>query len=174
MKRLALITAALLVAMTPAALGLWGNASFSQAVPVQVPERGQVVTVTVPAPTASSRTASSSPTAPTGRVTRTGDDHGGDVPREQRTEPGDDRDRQGAVSTTAPRPSASTATTEADDHGGDVPRDQRSEPGDDRDSGRTDDDSSGSGHGSDDSGHGSDDSGHGSDDSGSEGSGDDD
>ncbi len=155
MKRTTITLAALLAALVPAAVGLWGNASFSQAVPVRVPASAQVVTPTAPATTA--------------------DDHGGDTPRDQRTEPGDDRDNRSAPSTSTP---SGTRTTEAgDDHGGDTPRDQRTEPGDDRDSGSggsgsgSDDTSgtSGSGHsGSDDSGSGS--SGHsgGSDDSGSD------
>ncbi|GAA5202077.1 hypothetical protein [Microbacterium jejuense] len=101
---------ALVLVAVPAVIGLWGNGSFAQNVPVRVPSSGQVVT---PAPTPSPSV----------------DDHGGDVPRDQRTEPGDDRDVNGGVTTpTAPAPGA-TAT---DDHDGDVPRDQRTEPGDDR------------------------------------------
>jgi uncharacterized membrane protein YgcG len=75
MKRLSITLAALLAALLPAAVGLWGNASFSQEVPVRVPASAEVVT----------------PTVPTGSAT-TVDDHGGDTPRDQRTEPGDDRD----------------------------------------------------------------------------------
>ena len=67
-----------------------------------------------------------------GATTGEADDHGGDTPRDQRTEPGDDRDDRSATSTSTP---SGTRTTEAgDDHGGDTPRDQRTEPGDDRDS----------------------------------------
>ena len=70
---------------------------------------------------------------PSPGTTTTVDDHGGDTPRDQRTEPGDDRDDRSATSTSTP---SGTRTTEAgDDHGGDTPRDQRTEPGDDRDSG---------------------------------------
>ena len=76
MKRTTITLAALVAALLPAAVGLWGNASFSQAVPVRVPASAQVVTPTVPTPSA----------------TTTTDDHGGDTPRDQRTEPGDDRD----------------------------------------------------------------------------------
>lgn len=106
MKRTTITLAALLAALVPAAVGLWGNASFSQAVPVRVPASAEVVT---PSPTV--------------------DDHGGDTSRDQRTEPGDDRSATSTRTPTSPR------TTEAgDDHGGDTPRDDRTEPGDDRDS----------------------------------------
>jgi len=133
MKRTTITLAALVAALLPAAVGLWGNASFSQAVPVRVPASAQVVTPTVPTPSA----------------TTTTDDHGGDTPRDQRTEPGDDRDDRSATSTSTP---SGTHPTEAgDDHGGDIPRDQRTEPGDDRDS-----TSGGSGSGGSGSGAGSD------------------
>ena len=149
MKRTSIILAAFLLALVPAAVGLWGNASFSQAVPVSVPPSGRLAT----------------PAA---------DDHGGDMPRDRRVEPGDDREARTPVS--APSPSSTDTgrtphpSSTVDDHGGDRPRDQRTEAGDDRDL-RSDDsrhDSDDSGHGSDDSGHGSDDSGHGADDSGSD------
>jgi hypothetical protein len=138
MKRTTITLAALLAALVPAAVGLWGNASFSQAVPVRVPASAQVVT----------------PTAPSTTV----DDHGGETPRDQRTEPGDDRS---ATST----PSVARTTEAADDRGGATPRDQRTEPGDDH-GGSTGSSTSGSGS----SGSGS--SGSGSSDSGSSGSGD--
>jgi hypothetical protein len=150
MKRTIITVAALVAVLIPAAAGLWGNASFSQAVPVRVPASAEVVTPTLPTPTVTG-------------TSEVGDDHGGETPRDQRTEPGDDRD--GATST----PTVSRSTDDGDDHGGETPRDQRTEPGDDRDG-----ESGNSGPGSDDSGHGSDDSGHGSDDSGSGHSGDDD
>ena len=155
MKRTTITLAALLAALVPAAIGLWGNASFSQAVPVRVPASAQVVTPTVPGP-----------------ATTTADDHGGDTPRGQRTEPGDDRDHRSATPTRTP--SGTRTTVAGDDHGGDLPRDQRTEPGDDRDpgsGGSGSDDSSGPGSGgSDDSGSSG--SGHsGSDDSGSDHSG---
>lgn len=133
---------ALALVAVPAIIGLWGNASFAQTVPVRVPASGQVLTATpTPSPSASV------------------DDHGGDTPRDQRTEPGDDRDVQGGVpQSPAPSPSADDGV---DDHGGDRPRDERTEPGDDRGSGSDDS----GGHGSDDdrdddhggSGHGGDD-----------------
>ncbi|GAA2164959.1 hypothetical protein [Pedococcus bigeumensis] len=161
MKRTTITLVALLAALVPAAVGLWGNASFSQAVPVRVPASAEVVTASTPAPGA----------------TTTTDDHGGDTPRDQRTEPGDDRDDHSATATSTSRPSGTRTTEAGDDHGGRTPRDQRTEPGDDRDSGSggsgSDDSSgSGSGGGSDDSG--ADDSGShhsGSDDSGSDDSG---
>ncbi|MFB7893959.1 hypothetical protein ACFC1I_17295 [Microbacterium sp. NPDC056044] len=145
-KHILLGAAALVLVAVPAVIGLWGNSSFAQSVPVRVPSSGQVVTPT--------------PALPTPSPSATVDDHGGDVPRDQRTEPGDDRDLNGTGSTDAPSAPPATTVPPVDDHGGDVPRDQRTEPGDDRRSGGSDDSG---GHGSDDSG--SDDSG--SDDSGS-------
>jgi hypothetical protein len=171
MKRTVITLAALAAALGPAAAGLWGNASFSQAVPVRVPASGQVATLpssddrapTRPAPTATRHV----PTATS--TTRLADDHGGDTPRDQRTEPGDDH----GGSATSTRTSSSTrhsghsssgastsggsstatgtstsASTTVDDHGGDTPRGQRTEPGDDHGG-----DSGGDDHG----GHGSDD-----------------
>lgn len=118
-KRLILVTAAVLLALTPAAAGAIGNTSLSHRVPVSGPTR----------------------------TVEPGDDNGGLVDRDLRTEPGDDRDANGA-----PAPSASaTSTPEAgDDKGGLRDRDQRTEPGDDRDDRRSSDDSSG--HRGDDSG----------------------
>ncbi|MGU3646313.1 hypothetical protein ACLBXX_15200 [Microbacterium sp. C23T] len=133
-KQILLGAGALVLVAVPAVIGLWGNTSFAQSVPVRVPSSGQVVTPT--------------PVAPTPSPSATVDDHGGDVPRDQRTEPGDDRDVNGNGSTGA---TPGTTAPPVDDHGGDVPRDQRTEPGDDRDSGGSD--NSGSGHG----GHGGDD-----------------
>jgi len=179
MKRTVITLAALAAALGPAAAGLWGNASFSQAVPVRVPASGQVATAG----------SSDDPTtsAPSRRVpsptSTTVDDHGGRTPRDQRTEPGDDRKARGSddhgsddhgsddhgvtstgsssgrhsghsssgTSTSGSSRTPSTGST-ADDHGGDTPRDQRTESGDDH-----------GGHGSDDAG-GDDHGGHGSDD----------
>src|SRR5690349_9989556 len=92
MKKQILIGAgALVLVAVPAVIGLWGNASFAQSVPVRVPSSGQVVT---PVPTPPAVSPSPSPSI---------DDNGGDVPRDQRTEPGDDRDVNGTGSTgTAP------------------------------------------------------------------------
>lgn len=151
-KQILFGAAAAVVVAVPAVIGLWGNASFAQSVPVRVPSSGQIATSSpVPTPT------------PTPSVSV--DDRGGEVPRDQRTEPGDDRDVQGGVSQTpvvpAPAPSA-------DDRGGDLPRDQRTEPGDDRRSGG--DDSGSGGSGSSGPGNGGDDSGgRGGDDSGGHG-----
>jgi len=147
MKRVLIAAAVAAVVAVPAVIGLWGNASFSQAVPVRAPESGQVVTP--------------SPGSTSGSV----DDHGGDTPRDQRTEPGDDRDVQGVTppSQPAPSPSASTPGSTSgtvDDHGGDTPRDQRTEPGDDRSgsgsSGSASSGSSGDDGADDHGGHGSD------------------
>ena len=164
MKRMGMVLAGVTVAVCPAVIGLWANASFSEAVPVRVPASGQVVRITsTPAPSLSP---SPSPSA--------SDDHGGRTPRDERTEPGDDRRHNGpsgAVTSTSGTSGSGTSgsgtsgstnrhhdDTTVDDHGGDIPRDQRTEAGDDRDT-RSDDHG---GHG-DDSRHG-DDSGHGDDD----------
>ena len=104
-KRLTLVAAGVLLALSPAAAGAIGNTSLSHRVPVS----GPILTV-----------------EPT-------DDNGGLVPRDQRTEAGDDRG-VGALPVVSPSPAASpVAVHEAgDDKGGLVPRDQRVEPGDDR------------------------------------------
>jgi hypothetical protein len=70
-------TFAALVAGIPAALGLVGNASFTRDVPVRVPAQAHLVQPTA-TPTHDAR-----------------DDHGGRLPRDQRTEPGDDRAARG-------------------------------------------------------------------------------
>lgn len=147
MKRILLGAIVLTVAAVPAVVGLWGNASFSQAVPIRVPASGQVMT---PSPSPSLQTP---------------DDKGGDVPRDQRTEPGDDRDIQGESTT----PSASPSIV--DDHGGSESESGSSESSDSSgSSGSSGSDSSGStgtdNHGGSDhsdSDHG-DSGGHGSDD----------
>ncbi|TFD91100.1 hypothetical protein E3T61_09540 [Cryobacterium lactosi] len=142
MKRIIIGTVAAALVAVPATIGLWGNASFSQEVPVRVPASGQVVE---PSSTPSN---SSSPI----------DDNGGDTPRDQRIEPGDDRDVQGGS------PASGAPSDGADDNGGDTPRDQRIEPGDDHDgSDSSGSGSSGSGSSSDDAGE-DDNGGHGSDD----------
>ena len=149
MKRILIGAAIAALVAVPATIGLWGNASFSQEVPVRTPTSGEVVDQS-PTPTPT-------PT-PTPSVAPTGaDDNGGDTPRDQRTEPGDDRKVQGDS------PVPDTTPEVGDDNGGDTPREQRTEPGDDRrgsDSSRSG--SSGSGSSGDDGGddHG----GHGSDD----------
>lgn len=132
MKKQILVGAgALVLAAAPAALGLWGNTSFAESVPVPVPVSGQVVT------------ASPSPTV---------DDHGGSTPRDERVEPGDDHGVSGG---------ADDAPVGTDDRGGDAPRDTRVEPGDDRatqgvttDASAEPDAASGSGRGTDDTGAG--------------------
>lgn len=133
-KRILIGACALVLAAAPAALGLWGNTSFAESVPVPVPASGQVVTVS-PSPTV--------------------DDHGGATPRDERVEPGDDR---GGASG-----GADDAPVGTDDRGGDAPRDTRVEPGDDRatqgaptDGSAAPDDSSGSGRGADGGHHGRD------------------
>jgi len=125
-----LAAAALVVAGVPAAYGLAGNDSFTRDLPVRVPEQAQTVTPTV-APTAGD-----DGTADQGRgEVENGDDHGGDVPRDLRTEAGDDH---GATSHEA---------EPGDDNGGTTGH--HAEPGDDHDG--TSGDTSGSSSGSDDS-----------------------
>jgi hypothetical protein len=173
MKRTLITLAALAAALGPAAAGLWGNASFSQAVPVRVPASGQVATLPSSDDSATTRP-SSTPTRhrPSATSATTTDDHGGRTPRDQRTEPGDDRDARGSddhgptstssssgrhsghssSGTSTSRGSTSGGASTVDDHGGDTPRDQRTEPGDDH-GGHGSDDQAGDDHG----GHGSDD-----------------
>ena len=98
MKRVLISAAVAAAVAVPAVIGLWGNASFSQAVPVRAPASGQIV---APSPTP---TPSSTPA--------TTDDRGGDTPRDQRTEPGDDRDGSGSSG------SGSSGSGGEDDHGG--------------------------------------------------------
>jgi hypothetical protein len=88
-NRILLGAAALVLVAVPAVVGLWGNASFAGSVPVPVPASGEVVT---PAPS----TAPTPSTAPS-----PSDDRGGEKPRDDRVEPGDDRDgdRDGGGST---------------------------------------------------------------------------
>ena len=70
MKRMGLVVAGLTVAVCPAVIGLWANASFSEAVPVRVPAHSQVIRVgATPSPSAPTSTPSPSPSA--------SDDHGG-------------------------------------------------------------------------------------------------
>lgn len=153
MKTRILIGAAVVVAAVPAVIGLWGNSSFSQELPVRVPASGQVLVLDpTPSPTPSSSDSPSPTPSPSidgsGADDRAGDDNGGDVPRDQRVEPGDDRDVQGSTGSTGG----------ADDSGH-----------------HSGSDDSGHHSGSDDSGSGSDDSGHhSSDDHGGSGHGSDD
>ena len=96
MKRTLITLAALAAALGPAAAGLWGNASFSQAVPVRVPASGQVATLPTSEDSTPSRPASTTTRhLPTATSTTRVDDHGGDTPRDQRTEPGDDHGGSG-------------------------------------------------------------------------------
>jgi hypothetical protein len=132
MKRTTITLAALLAALVPAGIGLWGNASFSQAVPVRVPASAQVVT----------------PTAPATTTATTVDDHGGDTPRDQRTEPGDDHGGSTGSSTSASGSSGSGSSgSGSSDSGSSGPGDSGSDDGATHHS-STDDSGSG-GHGSD-------------------------
>lgn len=103
-NRILLGAGALVVVAVPAVLGLWGNASFAESVPVRIPTQA-VTTTAVPTPSPSESV----------------DDHGGDVSRDDRTEPGDDRDEQGGTGpSSAPSPGSSPSPSPSvDDHGGD-------------------------------------------------------
>src|SRR3954454_22273502 len=79
MKRMIVLTAALLVAAAPAAVGLAGNSSLSPTVPVAPPTQAVV------------------------------DDDGGATDRDARTEVGDDRAVQGGVATPSPTPVPSSS-----------------------------------------------------------------
>lgn len=61
------------------------------------------------------------------------DDNGGTTDRDDRVEPGDDRDMEGRMVSPDAYPSASTSPA-GEDNGGETDRDNRVEPGDDRDS----------------------------------------
>ena len=104
MRKLLIALVAGVAVTVPAAIGLFGNASFAQRLPVSSPSSSaspSEVESTTPAP---------SPTEP-----EPGDDHGGDRPAGVSDDaPGDDHggDRPAGVSDDAP----------GDDHGGDRPR----------------------------------------------------
>lgn len=82
MNRIALTVAAAIAALVPATLGLLGNSTFSQSVPIRVPASAQVM------PAEDRPTPSASPTSTSDAL----DDHGGDRSRDSRVEPGDDRE----------------------------------------------------------------------------------
>ncbi|MEO3937549.1 hypothetical protein V3N99_12425 [Dermatophilaceae bacterium Soc4.6] len=106
MKRLALSTAALLVALSPAVVGLLGNASFSGDIPVRVPTSAQVVDDESPSPTstpAPSRTAAATP-SPSRTL--------------ESAEPGDDRGGERPPGTSDDQPTSSATTRVGDDRGG--------------------------------------------------------
>ncbi len=136
-KRLILVVAGVMLAASPAAAGAIGNTSLSHRVPVSGPTVTTRPSDDLPVAASPSPTTSGMPTPGMGHDA--GDDHGGLVPRDQRTEPGDDRDGATTPSPTVPGPSVAPVTTDepgashdaGDDHGGLVPRDQRTEPGDD-------------------------------------------
>lgn len=148
MKRLSLYLSAIALALVPAAIGLLGNASFSEAVPVRVPPSAQVAATTSPTPNASS--------SPSGSATS--DDEGGRTDRDCRTEAGDDRRVNGNCA-------SGTATPRSGTSGADDSTSSSRPSGGHGSDGSTSSSSSSGGHGSDDSG--SDDrgsGGHGSDD----------
>lgn len=99
MKRVALLATAVLCAAAPASIGLIGNASFSEDVPVRVPERAVVLDLQGATPAAT---------------------------RTQETGPGDDRGREGGKGhavrhdgTAGITPGTAPAVPVTDDHGRD-------------------------------------------------------
>jgi len=159
MKRLALLGTLAILAATPAAIGLIGNASFSESVPVRLPAVASLLD-----DSGNTVRPVDSPSA----HPEAGDDHGGDRDRGGRAESDDDRGRR-----VEPSDTSSHHAESGDDHGGDRDRGRRAESGDDHGGhgGHDGDDNSGSdGHGgssgrddnSGSDGHGS--GGHGSDD----------
>jgi hypothetical protein len=127
MKLIAIIGTTALLAAAPASIGLIGNTSFSEDVPVRVPATATLLD-SQGSPTASP----SHRSHPRGEA-EPADDHGGD------------------------RPSGTHGEAEpGDDHGGDRPRDTRTEVGDDHgghgEAESGDDHSGHGGHGGDDSG----------------------
>ena len=88
MKRIQIYAAAIVAALVPAVLGLWGNASFSQDLPVRVPAEAETTSAT-PTP---SRTPTSSPTPRRAedRDRGRGRDHPEDSPGTHGTTPSDD------------------------------------------------------------------------------------
>jgi hypothetical protein len=169
MKRIHIYAAAIAMALVPAVLGLWGNASFSQNVPVRVPSS---VLTTHPSGTSSSGTAHD---ANDDNIGKGGHDHDrpatpGAAPHGSLPPRGDDHHLDGRQGSEPER---------GDDHGGDrrqvgVERGHDSDGDDVRahEGGAQLDGGHGRGHGSDDHGvddHGVDDigrgsGGHGSDD----------
>ena len=106
MKRMLVFTATAMLAAVPAVAGLAGNTSLSPSVPVVPPAQAVVL-----------------------------DDRGGLVPRDDRTEAGDDNGVTTSTSspTATQMPSTDDATEIGEDNGGATARDDRVEPGDDRD-----------------------------------------
>lgn len=82
MNRIALTVAAAIAALVPATLGLLGNSTFSQSVPIRVPASAQVM----PAEDRPSASPSATPTSTHDAL----DDHGGDRPRSGRHGHGSD------------------------------------------------------------------------------------
>jgi hypothetical protein len=176
MKRISLYVAGIVVALVPAILGLTGNASFSQSVPVHVPDRHGNSQVTDDA-------ATPTPT-PRSTPTRAADDRGRRADDGPNHDVGDDRGGDRNRGDDVTDNSGPGSTHSGDDHSGrgrggadDGPR---HDVGDDHGthSGSTSSSGSTSHSGTDDSGHhtGSDDSSHhgGSDDGGHGGHGSDD
>nr|NLI51293.1 hypothetical protein [Propionibacterium sp.] len=100
--RIALAIGAIITALLPATIGLLGNTTFSQSVPVRVPASAQVL----PADDSSATGTPTSTSSPR-------DDNGGDRPRDSRVEPGDDRDASPTASSTP-----TSTSSPRDDKGG--------------------------------------------------------
>jgi hypothetical protein len=92
MKRIILTAAAALLVTVPAAIGLVGNTSFAQSVPVRVPPQATLAVFT-----GTAHGAGPSDT----RTTEPGDDKGGQRDPNV-TEPGDDEGGQRSLSTASP------------------------------------------------------------------------
>jgi hypothetical protein len=136
MKRMIFIGAAAVFAAVPAALGLLGNTSFGESVPVQVPARAAIVDDhgrdRTAVGTISSTTATvepgddhgSQPTGPTSRhESEPGDDHDGDR-TVVTTEAGDDHGGRTPGGATESGDDRGTTTIEPGDHRGDIAPDQ--------------------------------------------------
>jgi len=141
MRRLVVLCASLSLAAVPAVIGLAGNPSFSQTVPVHVPKQVQVASVTdhsaddkglhaEPGDDRGGESATPTPSATSTSVpaSNRGEDRGANLePGDDRgmaTEPGDDRgmatepgDDHGHDATTSSTPSTTPSTTGSDTSG---------------------------------------------------------
>ncbi len=109
MNRIALTIAAAVAALVPATVGLLGNSTFAQSVPVRVPVSAQVMPAEVQPTSTPSATSTHDAL----------DDHGGDRPRDSRVEPGDDRDSSGHGSNDSGRDDRGGSGHGSDDSGSD-------------------------------------------------------
>jgi hypothetical protein len=112
MKRILITVGAALLAAVPATMGLVGNTSFAQDIPVRVPSQASVL---------DDHGALRSPTA-----AELGDDNGG---QGTHAEPGDDNGGQGTHAEPGDDRSGTSAIEPGDDNGG---QGTHAEPGDDK------------------------------------------